>query len=233
MKLKLKSKFPFRDRDQAARILCEKLFQFRGLNPLILGLSPESVPMACLLARYLKGEADIFFVEKIYSPENPNLTLGALAENGVFTLAPGGSQMWVPPHFLEEEKRRVAYGIQERRKLYTPHRPALSPVNRLVIMMDDVSKSGLSLWAAYQGVDGSHPAQVVVAVPIATSAALELLRRETEEAIALWTGDQWSNASEIYEINLKMGEEDAAQFLQPLNPELYAVRGRVHPEPSN
>ncbi len=189
--------------------------------------------MACLLARYLKGEADVFFVEKIYSPENPNLTLGALAENGVFTLAPGGSQMWVPPHFLEEEKRRVAYGIQERRKLYTPHRPALSPVNRLVIVMDDVSKSGLSLWAAYQGVDGSHPALVVVAVPIATSAALELLRRETEEALALWTGDQWSSASEIYEVNLNMGEEDAAQFLQPLNPELYAVRGRVHSEPSN
>jgi predicted phosphoribosyltransferase len=233
MKLKLKSKFPFRDRDQAARILCEKLFHFRGLNPLVLGLSPGAVPMACLLARYLKGEADVFFVEKIYSPENPNLTLGALVENGVFTLAPGGSQMWIPPHFLEEEKRRITHGIQERRKLYTPHRPALSPVNRLVIVVDDVSKSGLSLWAAYQGVDGSHPAQVVVAVPMATTAALELLRRETEEALALWTGDHWTCASEIYEISLNMGEEDAAQFLHPLDPELCAPRGRVHPIPSN
>jgi predicted phosphoribosyltransferase len=106
-------------------------------------------------------------------------------------------------------------------------------VNRLVIVVDDVSKSGLSLWAAYQGVDGSHPAQVVVAVPMATTAALELLRRETEEALALWTGDHWTCASEIYEISLNMGEEDAAQFLHPLDPELCAPRGRVHPIPSN
>ena len=78
MKLQLKSKFPFRDRDQAARMLCEKLFHYRGLNPLVMGLSPEAVPMACLIARYLKGEADVLLVEKMVSPENPNFDTGGL-----------------------------------------------------------------------------------------------------------------------------------------------------------
>ncbi len=149
MKLKLKSKFPVRDRDQAARMLCEKLFHYRGLNPLILGLSTGAVPMACLIARYLKGDADVLLVEKMASPENPHFTLGIMAEGGTFTLAPGGSQMWVPPHYLEEEKRRLSHCLLERRKLYTPHRASLSPANRIVILVDDIAQSGLSLLAAY------------------------------------------------------------------------------------
>ena len=76
MRIQLKSKFPFHDRDQASRMLCEKLFHFRGLNPLVLGLSPGAVPMACLIARYLKGEADVLLVEKMTSPENPNFEIG-------------------------------------------------------------------------------------------------------------------------------------------------------------
>ena len=226
MKLKLKSKFPFRDRDQAARMLCEKLFHYRGLNPLVLGLSTGAVPMACLIARYLKGDADVLLVEKMASPENPHFTLGIMAEGGTFTLAPGGSQMWVPPHYLEEEKRRLAHCLQERRKLYTPHRAPLSPANRIVILVDDIAQSGLSLLAAYQAVDGAHPAQVLVSVPVVSTAALDLLQRETEEVFALWTGEKWSSSAEIFEINTKPGEEDAAQFLQPLDPEMCAPRGR-------
>jgi predicted phosphoribosyltransferase len=226
MKLKLKSKFPFRDRDQAARMLCEKLFHYRGLNPLVMGLSTGAVPMACLIARYLKGDADVLLVERMFSPENPHFTLGMLAEGGTFTLASGGSQMWVPPHFLEEEKRRLAHSLQERRKLYTPHRGPHSPANRVVILVDDIAQSGLSLLAAYQAVDGGHPAQVLVSVPAVSAAALDLLRRETEEVFALWTGENCSSPADIFEVNTKPGEEDAAQFLQPLDPDLYASRGR-------
>jgi predicted phosphoribosyltransferase len=184
--------------------------------------------MACLIARYLKGTADVFLVEKMETPENPNFTLGVLAEGGTFTLAPGCSQMWVPPHFLEEEKRRLSHSIQERRKLYTPHRGPLSPSNRIVILVDDAAKTGLNLLAAYQAVDGGHPAKVLVSAPAVSATALDLLRRETEEVFALWSGENWSTSSEIFEINSKLGDEAAALFLQPLDPEIRLPRGRVH-----
>ncbi len=207
-------------------MLCEKLFHFRGLNPLVLGLSPDAVPMACLIARYLKGEADVLLVEKAASPENPHFALGAMAEGDLFTYAPGCESMWVPLHFLEEEKHKLSHSLSERRKLYTPHRERLSPANRIVILVSDAAHSGLSLLAAYQAVDGGHPAQVVISVPAATSPALELLRHETEEAFALWTSEHWTCDSEVFEINTHLDENDAAFFLQPLDPDLCISRGR-------
>lgn len=74
--------------------------------------------------------------------------------------------------------------------------------------------------------DGAHPAQVLISIPVVSTAALDLLRRETEEVFALWTGENCSTPAEIFEINTKPGEEDAAQFLQPLDPEMCAPRGR-------
>jgi predicted phosphoribosyltransferase len=210
-------------------MLCEKLFHFRGLNPLVLGLSPGAVPMACLIARYLKGEADVLLVEKMTSPENPNFAMGALVEGGTFTLAPGCSQMWVPPHFWEEENRKLSHSLQERRKLYTPHRGPLSPANRIVILVDDTAKTGLSLLAAYQSVDGAHPAQVLVSAPAVSAASLDLLRRETEEVLFLWNQENWVTPAEIYEINPKLGEEEAALFLQPQEPKACISRGRSTP----
>ena len=50
--------------------------------------------------------------------------------------------MWVPPHFLEEEMRKLSHGLQERRKLYTPQRALLSCANRVVILIDDLAKRG-------------------------------------------------------------------------------------------
>jgi|GEM_PF-6869247 len=227
MKLRLKSKFPFRDRDQAARMLCEKLFSFRGMNPLVLGLSPAAVPMACLIARYLKGEADVLLLEKMASPENPNFALGALTEWGTFTFVPGCSQMWFPPHLLEDEKRRISHSLQERRKLYTPEKGPLSPANRIVILVNDTAKTGLTPLAAYQAVDGGHPAQVLVAVPAVSAASLELLQRETEEVFSLWKGENWTTSTEIFEINPKLDEESASLFLHPLDPEMCISRGRI------
>ena len=227
MKLHIKSKFPFHDRDQAARMLCEKLFSLRGMKPLVLGLSPGAVPMACLIARYLKGEADVLLMEKVVSSENPNFALAALTEWGTFTLAPGCSQMWFPPHQLEDEKRRISHSLQERRKLYTPQRGPLSPANRIVILVDDTAKTGLTPLAAYQAVDGGHPAQVLVAVPAVSDASLELLKRETEEVFSLWKGENWTTSAEIFEINPKLGEESASLFLQPLDLEMCISRGRT------
>ena len=69
--------------------------------------------------------------------------------------------------------------------------------------------------------------------PGGDSRGLGTVATGTEEAFALWSGDQWSTPSEIYEINVKISEEDAAEFLHPVDPDLLVSRGRAHSIPAN
>ncbi|HWQ94508.1 MAG TPA: phosphoribosyltransferase family protein, partial [Gammaproteobacteria bacterium] len=49
----------FRNRDEAAQLLSEKLAHYRGKNPLILGIPRGAVPMGKLIAAELGGELDV------------------------------------------------------------------------------------------------------------------------------------------------------------------------------
>ncbi|HYD34261.1 MAG TPA: phosphoribosyltransferase family protein, partial [Methylophilaceae bacterium] len=61
---------PFRDRNEAAHLLAEKLVSYRGHNPLILAIPRGAVPMASIISETLEGELDVVLAAKIPAPGN-------------------------------------------------------------------------------------------------------------------------------------------------------------------
>jgi predicted phosphoribosyltransferase len=59
---------PFRDRDEAARRLVERLAAYKGVNPLVLAIPRGAVPMARIVADALGGEVDVVLVRKLRAP---------------------------------------------------------------------------------------------------------------------------------------------------------------------
>lgn len=65
----------FKNREEAAKLLAEKLGEYRGTNPLILAIPRGAVPMGRILARELGGQLDVVLVRKVGAPDNPEFAL--------------------------------------------------------------------------------------------------------------------------------------------------------------
>ncbi len=74
---------PFRNRRHAGRALGERLCFWADAHPVVLGLPRGGVPVGYEVARALGAPLDVIVARKIGAPGNPELGLGAVAEDGV------------------------------------------------------------------------------------------------------------------------------------------------------
>ena len=73
----------FRNREHAAELLIQRLrTSYKNKNPLVLGVPRGAVPMAKMIANALGGELDVVLVHKLTLPEQPELAIGAIDEQG-------------------------------------------------------------------------------------------------------------------------------------------------------
>lgn len=70
----------FRDREEAARLLAERLAGYKGQRPLVLAVPRGAVPMGRIIADALDGDLDVVLVRKLGAPGYPELALGAVDE---------------------------------------------------------------------------------------------------------------------------------------------------------
>ena len=79
---------PFRNREDAARLLSDRLERFKGQKTLVLGIPRGGVPMAAVVADRLDAEFDVMLVHKLRTPFQPELAFGSIDETGEVYLAP-------------------------------------------------------------------------------------------------------------------------------------------------
>ena len=72
----------FRNREEAARLLAERLEPYRDRHPLVLGIPRGGVPMARIVAEHLHADLDVALVHKLRAPFQPELALGSIDDLG-------------------------------------------------------------------------------------------------------------------------------------------------------
>jgi len=116
----------FRNRQHAAELLAERLrVSYKNKNPLVLGVPRGAVPMAKFIADALGGELDVVLVHKLTHPEQPELAIGAIDEQGNAFLSDWAADL--DPTYLEAEKKRQLAVLAKRRATYTPARQSIDP----------------------------------------------------------------------------------------------------------
>jgi putative phosphoribosyl transferase len=70
----------FENRRAAGKLLANALWQYAGIDTLVLGLPRGGVPLADEVARALNASLDIWVVRKLGVPSQPELGMGAIAE---------------------------------------------------------------------------------------------------------------------------------------------------------
>lgn len=175
----------FASRQEAGERLGEFLRQ-RGVEAdLVLGLPRGGVVVAARVAHELKLPLDVLVVRKIGHPFQPEFAVGALAEPDCIFLNEESlaeypiSKSKLDKIIGEEKERLNDYG----RRFHLHEIPSLE--GKAVIIVDDGLATGATAEVAALSARKQHARRVIVAAPVASINAVELLRRVADDVEVL------------------------------------------------
>ena len=178
----------FESREEAGRLLAEKVVAAAPENPLVLALPRGGVPVALPVAQALGCPFDLAFVRKIGMPGNPELAAGAVVDgqarevvfNDEVLRYAGLSQA----DFAEAVETKLAE-IADRRRLYLGGRAPERIAGRTAIVVDDGLATGASARAVLKALHKRGALEIWLAVPVGPQEAVWEMRGLTDRTIFL------------------------------------------------
>lgn len=205
----------FRNRQDAANQLAERLVGRAWLRPLVLAIPRGGVVIGSVLAGRLGAELDVVLSRKLRAPYQPELALGAIAEDGEVYLNHFAQQYGeeLKEHLAAEQRRQLAE-IARRKGLIRAVRPPAECGGRSVIVTDDGIATGSTMIAALQTIRARHPKELVVAVPVAPPERLLEVRRWCDELVCLYAPPDFMAVGEFYEEFPQVEDEEFLELLR-------------------
>ena len=167
----------FTDRRDAGRRLAPCLVDLRGSAAVVVGLARGGMPVAAEVADALALPLDVLVVRKLGHPHDPELGVGAIAEEGVVIHDERAAAMLdVGPESLAAVEDAERAELARRVARYRGGRAPLDLRGRTAIVVDDGLATGGTARAALEAVRRRGAADVVLAVPVGPSRVVADLR---------------------------------------------------------
>lgn len=212
----------FRSREHAAQLLAEKISgDYKNKNPLVLGIPRGAVPMAKIIADALGGELDVVLVHKLSHPDQPELAIGAIDEDGNAFVSDWAAD--IDDAYLEAEKRRQLEVLRRRRAAYTPQRAPIDPRGRIVIVVDDGIATGSTMTAALRALRVKQPKKLIGAVAVASPEGARAMARECDAMICLHAPADFYAVGQFFDDFTQVTDEDVVRILSEHTAQASAV----------
>ncbi|MEM5801813.1 MAG: phosphoribosyltransferase family protein [Candidatus Aenigmatarchaeota archaeon] len=176
----------FRDRTEAGKRLAEILTKFKNENPIILAIPRGGVVVADEIAKNLNANLDIIVPRKIGAPGNPELAIGAVAQDGSLYIDENlVKDLGVSENYIKKEMKKELQEIERRLKKYRKRKKYPSFKNKTLILVDDGIATGATMKAAIQFLKKQNPKKIIVAVPVAPRDTVNELEKIVDEVIVV------------------------------------------------
>jgi predicted phosphoribosyltransferase len=168
--------------------------------------------MAKVIADALGGDLDVVLVHKLSHPEQLELAIGAIDESGNSFLTDYAADL--DSGYLESEKQRQLEALRERRAQYTPLRPPVDPLGRVVVVVDDGIATGSTMIAALRAVRSKEPEQLVAAVAVASPEAVRAMAQEADAMFCLKVPSKFHAVGQFFVDFAQIEDEEVVSLLQ-------------------
>ncbi|MGQ9844660.1 MAG: phosphoribosyltransferase [Caldisericia bacterium] len=184
----------FRNREEAGKLLGEKLLSYNFKNPIIFGIPRGGVIVAYQISKILRSPLSVVIVSKIPAYFDSEYGIGALTEDGKIILREP-----VNDDYLDKIVEKIKIKIKKRVELYRGKKDIENLSNKTAIIVDDGIATGETITAAINSIKNKEPEKIVVAVPVSSIDAKLKIEREVDYFVSLYTPEIFYAVSMFYE----------------------------------
>ena len=185
----------FNKREEAGRLLAQKLKQKIKGNELVFGITNGGVLVAKAIAVELNLKLFAIVVKKIPSSIDIELGIGAVTSSGEVYLNKEVIQT------LSEDEKRIKEGIEEKIREAKEKEKIFGKIpdikGKVVILVDDGAATGASVFAALKELK-KKGAKVIVALPVSSKEVYEKLKKEADDVVCLIVDENLFAVGEYY-----------------------------------
>ena len=205
----------FRNREEAGRILADKLSQYRNdPTAVILALPRGGVAVGYQLSLALHVPLDVFITRKIGAPENPEYAIGAVAETGSHYLNQEAvSSLGLSQHELNRLIQIQEKEIARRKTLYRQGRSLPRLTGRTVLLVDDGIATGATFMASALAIRSLQPRLLVGVIPVGPPSTIREVRAHVDELVVLMTPEPFEAVGNFFVDFTQVEDRDVIQYL--------------------
>ena len=205
----------FTDRVEAGKRLASALTDFAGKNGIVLAIPRGGVVVGYEIAKALSLPLDVIIPRKIGAPDNPELAIGAMTEDGTIILDDNLiTHIGVQRDYIKAESERQKHEIERRLKLYRQNEPYPSLKGLDVIIVDDGIATGSTMKAALASVKNRGASTVTVAVPVGPPSTIKELKKQADRVVCLYAPEYFQAIGQFYTDFNQTTDEEVIQLLK-------------------
>jgi len=205
----------FRDREQAGRVLAQKLGRYAEVpGVVVLGLPRGGVPVAARVASALGAPLDVVCVRKLGVPDHPELAMGAIAEGDVRVLDAGlVAQLGISEAAVATVEARERDELARQAARYRTGRVPVDLSRRTAVVVDVDAATGATMRAAARAVRQRQPARLIIAVPVAAESSCQEMKIEADEVVCALTPAMFFGVGQFYEDFRQTSDDEVRELL--------------------
>ncbi|WP_374074495.1 erythromycin esterase family protein [Bdellovibrio bacteriovorus] len=204
----------FANRQEAGRLLGEKLISFKDQNPVVLAIPRGGVPLAFEVAKILKCPLDLLMVKKIGAPRQPELAVGAVSEDAKPIFNESLVQaLSLKRTYLNQTAKEKISEIQEQLKKFRGSKKTEPIKGKTVILIDDGIATGSTLMAAIQFLRQKEPKKIIVAAPVGAQETIDKIQRVADQVVCLSTPEKFMAVGLWYEDFTQVSDEEVVRLI--------------------
>ncbi len=214
----------FSDRIDAGKRLAAALSKYGGRRGVVLAIPRGGVVVGYEIARALNMPLDVIIPHKLGAPDNPELAIGAITEDGTAVLDDNLiAYMGVGTEYIKEESERQKQEIGRRQKLYRQGMPPQNFKGQDVIVVDDGIATGSTMKAALASVKNKGATTVTVAVPVGPPSTIEELKRYADGVVCLYMPEYFQAIGQFYNNFSQTSDGEVIELLKKNRQEVVVI----------
>jgi len=202
----------FTDRIEAGLLLAEKLKKFKNDPGVVLAVPRGGVPVAYVVAKELGFPLEIMLTKKIGHPTNKEYAIGAASLTDHF-IVPHEN---VSDEYIRSELEIVRKRLKEMYRKFMGEKEPASLEGKTVIVVDDGMATGNTLLGSIRVLRKSMPGKIIIAVPVASSNAVEKIAPEVDEVVTVLIPEEFYGVGAFYDDFEQVSDEEVLFYLDKL-----------------
>lgn len=209
----------FRDRQDAGIQLAKQMMHYKNQKGLIvLGLARGGVAVAYEIAKKLEVPLNVVVPRKVGAPEEPELAIGAIMEDGKGIFDEYIIQcLQVSQKYIQSEIKKQKAIAQERLELYRQYAPLPHLKGSTVILADDGIATGSTMLVVIDAMRRNNAKEIIVAVPVAASDSLIKIKEKADVIVCLHNQYDFGSVGSFYQDFRQVEDNEVVELLKKAN----------------